>query len=198
MVAISKGPPVDEMYRYDYVEIAKTEQIKTWIPASLKNSLFQFKTTHRKWSKPTSCWSPMALREVSLNFEAFSIHPFIYWASIGTIRLTFYWQFIFVYLGLVGEVVKRFESKGYKLCALKQMRPGRELLEEHYGDLKTKVRHGGMRREGDSDGERGSTQTRVVSPTTRGRWVGDKHSMLPFLPISSIIPFIHSYIHSSI
>lgn len=40
--------------------------------------------------------------------------------------------------GLVGEIIKRFESRGYKLLALKALQPSRQLLEEHYGDLKTK------------------------------------------------------------
>jgi nucleoside-diphosphate kinase len=41
--------------------------------------------------------------------------------------------------GLVGEIVKRFEQKGYKLCALEMLHPTKELLEQHYGDLKTKA-----------------------------------------------------------
>jgi nucleoside-diphosphate kinase len=40
--------------------------------------------------------------------------------------------------GLVGEIIKRFENKGYKLVALRLMHPTQELLEQHYGDLKTK------------------------------------------------------------
>lgn len=36
---------------------------------------------------------------------------------------------------LVGEIIKRFETKGYKLVALKLVRPGREHLEKHYADL---------------------------------------------------------------
>jgi nucleoside-diphosphate kinase len=47
--------------------------------------------------------------------------------------------------GLVGEILKRFEQKGYKLVALELMHPTKEMLEEHYGvialtlgDLKTK------------------------------------------------------------
>lgn len=40
--------------------------------------------------------------------------------------------------GLVGEILKRFEQKGYKLLALELMHPTKELLEQHYGDLKTK------------------------------------------------------------
>lgn len=40
--------------------------------------------------------------------------------------------------GLVGEIVKRFEQRGYKLVALELMHPTKEMLEEHYGDLKTK------------------------------------------------------------
>ena len=40
--------------------------------------------------------------------------------------------------GLVGEVIKRFENRGYKLMALKLAHPSKELLEQHYGDLKSK------------------------------------------------------------
>jgi len=36
---------------------------------------------------------------------------------------------------LVGEIVKRFEAKGFKLAALKLARPSKEHLEEHYKDL---------------------------------------------------------------
>ncbi|KGG13341.1 MULTISPECIES: nucleoside-diphosphate kinase [Prochlorococcus] len=35
--------------------------------------------------------------------------------------------------GLVGEIVSRFERKGFKLIALKQLIPSRELAEKHYG-----------------------------------------------------------------
>jgi nucleoside-diphosphate kinase len=41
--------------------------------------------------------------------------------------------------GLVGEIIKRFENKGYKLVGLKQLVATKPLLEQHYGDLKTKV-----------------------------------------------------------
>jgi nucleoside diphosphate kinase len=37
--------------------------------------------------------------------------------------------------GLVGEVISRFERKGYKLIALKFVRPTKELAEGHYADL---------------------------------------------------------------
>eukprot|EP00331_Platyophrya_macrostoma_P015917 CAMPEP_0176475106 /NCGR_PEP_ID=MMETSP0127-20121128/43416_1 /TAXON_ID=938130 /ORGANISM="Platyophrya macrostoma, Strain WH" /LENGTH=145 /DNA_ID=CAMNT_0017870653 /DNA_START=57 /DNA_END=494 /DNA_ORIENTATION=+ len=40
--------------------------------------------------------------------------------------------------GLVGEILSRFEKRGYKLCALKFTTPTKELLEEHYADLKEK------------------------------------------------------------
>ncbi|KAI3387873.1 hypothetical protein SNEBB_008664 [Seison nebaliae] len=40
--------------------------------------------------------------------------------------------------GLVGEIIKRFEQRGYLLRAMKFMQASRELLEEHYGDLKSK------------------------------------------------------------
>jgi len=37
--------------------------------------------------------------------------------------------------GLVGEVIKRFEQKGFKLVAIRMMRPGEAHLREHYADL---------------------------------------------------------------
>jgi nucleoside-diphosphate kinase len=40
--------------------------------------------------------------------------------------------------GLVGAIMKRFETRGYKLVGMKMMAPSKDLLEEHYGDLKEK------------------------------------------------------------
>ncbi|RKP23711.1 nucleoside diphosphate kinase [Syncephalis pseudoplumigaleata] len=40
--------------------------------------------------------------------------------------------------GLVGDIIARFERKGYQLLALRLIHPTRELLEEHYADLKSK------------------------------------------------------------
>lgn len=40
--------------------------------------------------------------------------------------------------GLVGEIIKRFETKGYKLSGLKLMHPSKEHLEKHYCDLSDK------------------------------------------------------------
>ncbi|KAJ3075652.1 nucleoside diphosphate kinase [Podochytrium sp. JEL0797] len=40
--------------------------------------------------------------------------------------------------GLVGEIIKRFEAKGFKLVALKMVSPGKAHLELHYADLKEK------------------------------------------------------------
>ncbi|KAL3943909.1 MAG: hypothetical protein SGBAC_002026 [Bacillariaceae sp.] len=37
--------------------------------------------------------------------------------------------------GIVGNIMSRFEQKGYKLCALKTKQATKELLEEHYKDL---------------------------------------------------------------
>ncbi|KAJ3211753.1 heme peroxidase [Entophlyctis luteolus] len=37
--------------------------------------------------------------------------------------------------GLVGEIIKRFESKGFKLAGLKLVSPGKAHLEQHYADL---------------------------------------------------------------
>ena len=35
--------------------------------------------------------------------------------------------------GLISEILGRFERKGFKLIALKQLTPSRELAEKHYG-----------------------------------------------------------------
>ena len=43
-----------------------------------------------------------------------------------------------VHRGLVGTIIQRFENRGYKLIAMKMCAPSKELLENHYGDLKNK------------------------------------------------------------
>lgn len=40
--------------------------------------------------------------------------------------------------GLVGEIISRFERKGFKLIGLKMFQCTREIAEEHYKDLKSK------------------------------------------------------------
>ena len=40
--------------------------------------------------------------------------------------------------GLVGEIIKRFEQRGFKLVALKQLTASKAHLETHYQDLKDK------------------------------------------------------------
>ena len=40
--------------------------------------------------------------------------------------------------GLVGPILSRFESRGYKLVAIKLVTPSKEHLEEHYADLSEK------------------------------------------------------------
>ena len=41
--------------------------------------------------------------------------------------------------GIVGEIITRFEEKGFKLVAMKQCSPGRDHMEKHYADLKSKT-----------------------------------------------------------
>merc|ERR1712165_361584 len=43
-----------------------------------------------------------------------------------------------VHRGLVGEIIKRFEAKGFKLVAMKFMTASKEHLSTHYADLKKK------------------------------------------------------------
>ncbi|ETN44531.1 nucleoside diphosphate kinase [Cyphellophora europaea CBS 101466] len=40
--------------------------------------------------------------------------------------------------GLVGDIIQRFEKRGYKLVALKMVSPSKEHLEKHYEDLSDK------------------------------------------------------------
>ncbi|KIK91433.1 hypothetical protein PAXRUDRAFT_830855 [Paxillus rubicundulus Ve08.2h10] len=46
--------------------------------------------------------------------------------------------------GLIGEVLARFEKRGFKLIAAKLALPSREHLEKHYADLKDKPFFPGM------------------------------------------------------
>ena len=46
--------------------------------------------------------------------------------------------------GLVGEIISRFEKKGFKLVALKMSAPGAEHFEKHYSDLSSKPFFGGL------------------------------------------------------
>lgn len=43
-----------------------------------------------------------------------------------------------VHRGLVGEIIKRFEQRGYKLVALKMLSPSQQHFEKHYADLSSK------------------------------------------------------------
>lgn len=40
--------------------------------------------------------------------------------------------------GLVGDIIKRFEQRGYKLVALKMIVPSEKLLQQHYAELANK------------------------------------------------------------
>ena len=46
--------------------------------------------------------------------------------------------------GKVGDILARFENKGYRLVALKMLTPTREKAEGHYADLKSKPFFGGL------------------------------------------------------
>jgi nucleoside-diphosphate kinase len=46
--------------------------------------------------------------------------------------------------GLVGEIIRRFENKGYKLVALKMLKPTVEQAQQHYIDLASKKFYGGL------------------------------------------------------
>ena len=40
--------------------------------------------------------------------------------------------------GLIGQIISRFETKGFKLVAMKMSQPGRAHMEQHYADLSSK------------------------------------------------------------
>lgn len=46
--------------------------------------------------------------------------------------------------GIIGEVINRFEKKGFKLVAMKFMQATEELLKDHYKDLSTKPFYPGL------------------------------------------------------
>merc|ERR1711964_29704 len=46
--------------------------------------------------------------------------------------------------GLVGQIITRFENRGYKLVAMKLCTPGQAHLEEHYSDLSSKPFFAGL------------------------------------------------------
>ncbi|XP_009819165.2 nucleoside diphosphate kinase isoform X2 [Gavia stellata] len=46
--------------------------------------------------------------------------------------------------GLVGEIIKRFEQKGFKLVAMKLVHASEDLLREHYIDLKDRPFYDGL------------------------------------------------------
>ena len=49
-----------------------------------------------------------------------------------------YYYFIAVHRGLIGDIIKRFEQKGFKLVAMKMMHASEDLLKQHYADLSSK------------------------------------------------------------
>jgi nucleoside-diphosphate kinase len=46
--------------------------------------------------------------------------------------------------GLVGDIISRFEKKGFKLVGMKMCAPGKEHFEKHYSDLSSKPFFGGL------------------------------------------------------
>ena len=43
--------------------------------------------------------------------------------------------------GIVGNIIARFEKKGFKLVAMKLASPSKEHLEKHYADLSGRCTH---------------------------------------------------------
>ena len=49
-----------------------------------------------------------------------------------------------VHRALVGEIIKRFESKGFKMVAMKFIQPSKEKVEEFFIDLKETESYAGL------------------------------------------------------
>lgn len=47
--------------------------------------------------------------------------------------------------GLIGDIISRFERKGLKLCGMKMIALGDEILKEHYSHIADKPFFGGMK-----------------------------------------------------
>ena len=80
--------------------------------------------------------------------------------------------------GLVGKIVSRFEEKGYKLLAMKLMRPSREQFERHYADLAGRSFFPGL-------------VAYMVSgpPRACGRWAGP---CAPLVAMRAALPHCHA------
>ena len=63
--------------------------------------------------------------------------------------------------GLVGNIIARFEGKGFQLLALRQVSASRELLEKHYADLRAKSFFGPL------------IEYMLSSPVVAMVWLGD-------------------------
>merc|ERR1711976_815521 len=46
--------------------------------------------------------------------------------------------------GLIGEIIRRFEARGYKLVGMKMIYPSLEMAKEHYTDLSSKPFYNGL------------------------------------------------------
>lgn len=82
------------------------------------------------------------------TLHEFACHPCAGAMLIFSVSFQFY-TFIAikpdgVQRGLVGEIIKRFEQKGFRLVAMKFMQASEDLLKEHYIDLKDRPFFAGL------------------------------------------------------
>ncbi|XP_011375167.1 nucleoside diphosphate kinase 3 isoform X2 [Pteropus vampyrus] len=88
---------------------------------------------------------------------------------------------------LVGEIVRRFERKGFKLVALKLLQASEELLREHYAELRERPFYGRLVK-------CGRDWTLCVS---RGRSLGPQILWMPRLAPFAGISVSRNVIHGS-
>lgn len=101
-----------------------------------------FRLRAKPWTNTLSSRSALAGQRLVQHTSSVSRHN-TSCRSTGRLAVTAETSYIMikpdgVQRALVGEIIQRFERKGFTLKALKMFRPSKKLAEEHYKDLSSK------------------------------------------------------------
>jgi len=107
---------------------------------SIMSKTFAAPSALRRLMSGTIGFGAVALSAVGLSLTAFAHDDIPFFGKPGSNHER---TFIAVkpdgvQRGLVGDIIRRFESKGYRLVAIKMVHPTKDFAEKHYDDLKTK------------------------------------------------------------